>query len=316
MGIKYSESFLYNMNPEYEKKIVEALLKADRLNQNSAEFEDIIYEFKHRQLKPYLQKVFQSNNVVLLSSLNPLPTQFNVFVAKDLKSKNQQRVFIDVSRVITYDNIAGKYKCVNIDQLISMMLTGIEDMAFTNEKTRPLICTSEVRRLSMQCWASLFTNIIDYLHKISLDKNVTARCKLMACMYFADNMMGIEDGYKKMRYAALKWTGVSEREEDIILHYMDELETDPFKDIKSFIVFVSKVLKIPTLSIDAFVERWLFIYGTKTIFATEYWPAFATMMTDAYAGCFLNNQKTIEKICGSNMTMLAKEIIEAGGRFV
>lgn len=316
MATKYAESYLYSMNPEYEKKLVESVLKADRLDQNSPEFDDIVYEFKHRQLASYMQKIFLSPNVVLISSLNPLPSQFSVFVAKDLKSKNQLRVFMDVSRVIRYDNVSGKYACVNIDQLIAMLISAVEDMAFVNERTRPQICTGNIKRMSMQCWASLFTHIIDYLHKISLDKNITARCKLLACMYFCDNMLGEDDGYKKMRFNALQWCGVSEREEQIILRYLDDEDADPFKNIKTFVIFVGKVLKIPTLSVDAFVERWLFLYGVKTVFALEYWPTFAAMITDAYTGCFINNQKTIEKVCGNNMVMLAKDIIDAGGKFV
>lgn len=317
MATKYSESYLYTMNPEYEKKIVECMLKAERLNQNDSKFDDIINEFKHRQMDNWMITIFQSKNCILLAPEVSLPTQFNVFVAKDVKSGNAKKVFMDVSRVIRYDNIAGKYKCVDIDQLIAQLIAATENFAFSDEKFRSVICTAKARTMSMQCWASLFTNIVDYLHKISLDKNLTARCKLMACMYFAENMSGIEDGYKKLRHAALSWTGLSDREEGIIEKYIETSDMpNPFKDIKTFISFVGHVLKIPTLSLDAFIERWLFIYGTKTAFATEYWPALAAMVTDAYVGCYINNQKTIEKICGPNMVMLAKEIIKTGGSLI
>ena len=106
-------------------------------------------------------------------------------------------------------------------------------------------------------------------------------------------------------------------EEDIIKMYVDKRnDVNPFLNIRTFVDFVADVLKIPTLTVDAIVEKWLFIYGTKTVFALEYWPALVTMITDAYVGCFINNQKTIEKVCGSNMVTLAKAIIDVGGSFV
>ena len=40
--------------------------------------------------------------------------------------------------------------------------------------------------------------------------------------------------------------------------------------------------------------------------------AFASMLTDAYVGAYLNNQKTIEKIVGTNMIEYTKALLQIG----
>ena len=63
------------------------------------------------------------------------------------------------------------------------------------------------------------------------------------------------------------------------------------------------------LTTDIIVEKWMFLFGTGTVFALEFLPAFITMMTDAYIGSFINNQKTIESKCGKTMVEFAKLMI-------
>jgi hypothetical protein len=41
----------------------------------------------------------------------------------------------------------------------------------------------------------------------------------------------------------------------------------------------------------------------------EYFPAFSAMITDAYNGGYLNQQKTIEKVCGAEMVEYSKQVI-------
>ena len=49
--------------------------------------------------------------------------------------------------------------------------------------------------------------------------------------------------------------------------------------------------------------------GPQTAFGLEYFPNFSTILTDAYTGVYLNNQKTIEKICGTSMIGYAKNVL-------
>ena len=55
------------------------------------------------------------------------------------------------------------------------------------------------------------------------------------------------------------------------------------------------------------------MYTPSTLFALEYYPAFAGMLTNAYIGCYLNNQSTIEKVAGKDMISFVKSILEMRG---
>ena len=79
--------------------------------------------------------------------------------------------------------------------------------------------------------------------------------------------------------------------------------------MKKFINVTKDAFKIERLSVDLIVEKWMYIFGPGTVFSLEYLPAFITMMTDAYVGSFINNQKTIEKICGKSMVEFGKLMI-------
>ena len=59
------------------------------------------------------------------------------------------------------------------------------------------------------------------------------------------------------------------------------------------------------LTLSLVIEKWMFLYGSATVLALEFLPSFLTMITDAYSGVYLNNQKSIEK-------MLAKDLVELG----
>lgn len=307
MGKTYADSYLYSKYPQYQKSIMDILLNGERLDTNAKDFDDIVYEFKHRQIADYLYKILKSPKVVLLTHTNPLPKPLKVLAAKDPKDKQTYKVFVDVSGLVIKKD--GIWHCADIDILIAHLVNAMVCMAYTLQPQ--LILSQNVQILGMQNFSILFTHVVDYLLKISLDPTVKARVQMMACMFFAENMLGA--GYDKLRYAARKITGLSEREENILELYKDE---HSFLNIKTFIDYVGKALKKTNLTVDTFIDRWMMLYGTSTPFATEYFPALSTLLTDAYVGCYLNNQKTIEKICDKTYVEYCKEILQKGSSFV
>ena len=75
-----------------------------------------------------------------------------------------------------------------------------------------------------------------------------------------------------------------------------QLDKDSFTNIKNFVDTIARILKVNALKVDNFIEKWVFLYKSGTQFATEYYPAFSSMLTNAYHGAYINNQKTIEKV--------------------
>ncbi len=82
----YAQTYLFRQYSEYEKKMYEFIMTADRVNVNSKEFEDVLYDFKRRNINSNLLKIITSKNVILgIGKSQSLPKAFKVFVDKDVK---------------------------------------------------------------------------------------------------------------------------------------------------------------------------------------------------------------------------------------
>ena len=60
----------------------------------------------------------------------------------------------------------------------------------------------------------------------------------------------------------------------------------------------------------------MYLYGINTVFALEYYPALSAMLTDAYCGAYINNQKTIEKVVGNTLVTYSRNVITKCGGMV
>lgn len=311
MSKTYNNTFIYTKFP-YEENIFRFLINAERIDKDSPKFEDIKYEFKKRQTHSSLLKILCSQNVILCTSQGmPLNTQFRVICSRDpkFKSNTDYKVFIDCSGLIVLDK-DGNYKCRNIDILISHTINAMVCMIY--HKAESQILSTQLVTDSMEAFANLFTHVIDYLAKISVIPSTKAKCQYLACMYFVQNVMD-KDFNENYQHMAGKIANISEREQDMIMTQCDEAD---FTTIKSFIAKLSELLKIPTLKVDNVIDKWMYLYGSNTVFALEYYPALSAMLTDAYCGAYINNQKTIEKVVGNTLVSYTKNVIAKGGALV
>lgn len=316
MAKNFASTYLYGKYNEYEKETIDFLLKADRIDQNSPEFEDIAYEVKKRQVSPALIKVLKSPNVVLMTKAKPLSKAFKVFCAKDIKTDNEMRVFIDVSGIIKMNDVAGKYICDrnSIDVFISYLVDAMSTFIYYSPKgTDRIVNNSKIRSVGAKTFADLFSHIVDYLCKISTISGSKNKCMFMAAMYYLVNLLGADPSSEATKAVAKKAADISEREAEIILIQM---KPESFQNIKFFVDTVADVLHLNKLTLDTIVERWMYIYGTGTVFALELFPSFSNMLTDAYVGAYINNQKTIEKIAGTGMVEFTKTILTIGAESV
>lgn len=316
MAKNYASTYLYSMYNQYEKETVDFLLKADRFDQNSPEFEDIVYEVKKRQISPAIVKVLASSNVVLMSNSKPLSKAFKVFCAKDIKNNEGLKVFIDVSGIIKKNPDSGKYACSrsDIDIFISYLVDAMSTFIYYSPKgTDRIVNNSKIRSVGAKTFADLYSHIVDYLCKISTISGSKNKCCFMAAMYYLVNLLGADPNSDATKAIAKKVSNISEREAEIILIQM---KPDSFVNIKFFTETVADVLHLNKLTLDTIVEKWMYIYGTGTVFALELLPAFSNMLTDAYVGAYINNQKTIEKIAGTGMVEFTKTILTIGAESV
>lgn len=312
MPKNFSNTYLYTKYGEYEKHIFTFVMSAIEIDKNVPAFDDIAYDVKRRQISSSLLKILKSNKVVLLIGEKPLPKPFKVTCMKDIKANSMERkIFIDVSDIIRKDS-TGKYICREVDILISYLVSAMINMIYYIDEKR-FISNASLTKQGADCFSSLFTYVVDYVAKISVVPGSKGKCIYLSAMYYLSNILGKDPNMESTYTIAKNLSGISDREADMINL---QISNDAFLNVKLFIESLSDVLKVSKLTLDVVVEKWMFLFGTGTVFGLEHFPSFATMITDAYVGAYINNQKTIEKIAGRPMVDFSKNIIDIGGHSV
>ena len=316
MAKTYAGTYLYTQYSEYEKQIFSFMMSGEEIDKDTSDFDDIKYEVKKRQVSNSLVKVLESKEVILLRGEKPLPKAFKVFCAKDIKGpkKDKMKVFIDCSNIIEVDKESGRYVCKrnNIDIFISYLVSAMHTFIYYADEDR-FTSNSKIMQVGAQAFASIFTHVIDYSCKISNMATVKNKCMYLAALYYISNILGKDHTTDGARRVAMKISGLSERDAGIV---DIQIKAESMMNIKYFVETVASVLRLNKITLDVVVERWMSIYGTGTVFALEIFPAFASMITDAYVGAYINNQKTIEKIAGTSMTEFTKVILSIGAESV
>ena len=314
----YVDTYLYNKYPLYTKKLTNAIMQDPIIDKGSTAFEDVIYEVKRARVSDALVRILNSSNVILLNCDEPLPRAFKVFCAKDFRSKDQKlKIFIDCTNVITKSKNSTDL-IVEESKLISYLINAGVTMVY-HKATDKILSRNYLIVEAATCFAKLFTYIIDYLVKVSIQETNKIKVTYMSAMYFLQCVMGFDTD--KSIGTAKKIAGISDREATMVDILLDkashvkgvpESDTNPFKDIKCFIRAMREVMHYDSKAIseDIIVQKWMELFGPGTVFGLEYYPALSAMMTDAYVGSFLNSQKTIENICKVNMVSYSKYILD------
>ena len=197
--------------------------------------------------------------------------------------------------------------------LISLLTSAITNLMYY--KMPEKLFSYNMLDFGSSCFTKLFVHVLDLIAKISVMDGAKSRCEYLASKYFHSNIActyeagkAISNFSQSVRAKAIKDSELSSRESDVIDSVVPD---EAFVNIKLFIEAVSDYLKLSSsLTIDNFLEKWMYMYGgPQTAFGLEYFPNFATIITDAYNGCYLNNQKTIEKICGNDMVGFTKGLL-------
>ena len=316
MAKTYAGTYLYGQYNEYEKQIFSFMMAGSEIDKDTSDFDDIKYEVKKRQVSNSLVKVLESKKVVLLYGEKPLPKAFKVFCVKDIKGpkKDEMKIFIDCSNIISIDKASGRFTCTrnNIDIFISYLVSAMHTLIYYADEDR-ITSNSKVMQVGAHAFATLFTHVVDYACKISSMPSSKNKCMYLASLYYLSNILGKDHTTEGCRRIAKKISGLSDREAGIV---DIQIKSESMMNIRYFSETVSNILRINKLTLDVIVERWMSIYGTGTVFALEMFPAFASMITDAYVGAYINNQKTIEKIASTSMTEFTKVLLSIGAESV
>ena len=313
----YTDAYLYTKYPIYTQKLMNAITKDPIIDKKSDAFKDVIYEIKRARVSGSLMTILNSDNVVLLDCEEPLPRPFKVFAAKDFKSPDKKiKIFIDCTNVITKSKTSSDF-IINESKLISFLINAGVTMIY-HKIPEKLLTKDNLIYEATTCFSKLFTQIIDYLLKISIQESSKLRVLYISSIYFLKGILNYDEDRAKS--IAQKIAGISDRECTILDVLIDKASNpkglskepiDPFGDINIFIKSMRDILHFnpKAISTDIVVERWMQMYGPSTVFGLEYFPALSSIITDAYIGAFLNSQKTIETVCKTNMVTYSKAIL-------
>lgn len=298
-----SKCYLYSKMNGYTKVMADAILHAKRIDRNTTEFaEDVGLEIKRSKAPIYLLKILNSKNTHLLQPENPLPKPIRVFAAKDIKGNKKINAFIDISNIITETN---NNRCkVNTSVLIAYLLSAKHNMmyygipgAFSNK--------SQLVLLETRAFAKLFTHVIDYLGNISVIPENREKMMYLSAEYFLYNHLKLTDE-DRIHEIAMKVADINESQQNIFNIVSDGKD---LKTLPGFVDTVKTIFKMNKLTLSLVIEKWMFLYGAATVLSLEFLPSFLTMITDAYSGVYLNNQKSIEKILAKDLVELGKMLI-------
>jgi hypothetical protein len=307
----YSDCYLYSKG-NYDKKLFEFLMHCEYVDKTDESFSDLESDIRKRQVTSSLSKVLESSQTRLCIGEESLPRAFKVFVAKDIKGDKSLKAFIDVTGIIKKDNGRYVYSSNDIDILISYLIGAMNAKIYYTEPSR-LTNRNSLVEDGIKCFSGLFYYIIDYLRINSID-NARAKCLYLAAKYYQICLLGKEES-ESVENKALKISGLSEKEAQLINIYLENI-SEPYKNIDTFIKAIAVVLKTNSLTLDVFIDKWMFLYGVGSQFATELYPAFANMIIYAYVGAYLNNQKTIEKVIGRPMVDFVNELFKVGSELL
>lgn len=307
---KLNETYLYKKMPDYGKDIHGFIINGNRIDKTNESISDIKYEVKRKNVDYTLTKLLDSNRVVLVIPQKPLPKSLKIFTCKDIKTDKKTKVFIDCFGCIEPSGSGYKFtnnvSAVNI--FISYLVAARTSFIWEVEPRRFLTNTNLIQS-STKTFAALVNYVIDYIGKININTDLRNKSLYLASFYYQVNMLGKDVDDKSVRTIAIKTSGVPETQANILEL---DFEKDSFKDIENFIKLAANSLRIKGLTIDTFIEKWMFLYSPNTIFAIELFEYFAQMITDTYIGAYINNQKTIEKVTKQNMVEFSKILINIG----
>lgn len=304
----YDSSYLYGKSNQGQA-LYEYLVKAERIDKKAPGFDNIRYVVKRNQVTSCLSALIDKESIVFTTPAKPLPRSFKVFAAKDVKDQNKPtKVFIDTSDILKFVNGEWTVRTADINKLVSYLACALSTLIYHTDPTL-IINNTTLLSTSTDAFAKLASNIIDYMRIGGVD-NVRQKMMYISALYYQIGIL-LKDDTPTVYQKALKVSQLSEREANLL---QSQVTLDCYKDIKTFIDAVAKVLKVEDhLRLENFVDKWLFLYGSGTQYATEVFTAFSNLMLNAYVGAYLNNQNTIEKLIGRYMVEYSNTLFRLGG---
>lgn len=323
---KISDSYLYQ-TADYNKKIFEYLMSAERVDKNADGFADVVYAIK-KQANAILMKVLLSDKVTLMIDPNNkgVARPFKVIYVKDIKDhKQKRRVFIDCTGIISKED-SGEYSCKKIGTMIAYLMGAMTYILYYSNPAL-VLGNHTIMKNGTGAFVDMAMYVLGYLKVPITYADNKERMSFVLAEYFAYCVAGIGmDSKSNYGYNLAKQiSGITDKKTCDYLHTLfsftfadGDCKIDKF--IEKFAeVFLEQTKDAPVhknrnpLTVEAFSHRWMYAFGPNTFIGLECFVPFAQILTDCYSGAFINQQNTIEKVAGSKVVVaFTNELLKVG----
>lgn len=313
---QYSDCYLYNsVKKQVEPNIIKFIQTSVEVDKSTESFQRTVVEaMKYRRTDNSIIKVLMSDNVVLLMSNNnlPLPRSFKVFVSKDIRTGhdiNKRKAFIDVTSVITYKDGEYTIRERELDILITYITSAMHQFIYYGDP-KMILMDRDILVSGAKCFAMLYKDIVNYLLKISVNGNLSGKVLYLAAIYYFVNLLkkDMTESYYNIAKKIAKLD--SEEEYEITMMQFGGLQN--MTDINIFTTKIAELCGNTSMTLNVFVDKWTYRFGSGTQYAMELYPAFANMLINASSGQYLNNSASISNICGTDMVVFYKAGLRIG----
>ena len=298
----FNTSYLYNLNlKKHDSSLLSYIMKADRIDKDSEAFSGIREDIKRQQTSAILAQVLAMPNVHLCINSVELPPAFKVFEAFDVKKDRRPAVFIDVTRLI---ELKGSYfVCKDLGKLITYLFGAMIYLIYRKDTVR-VVNNSELTIAGTECYVGMVDYILDYMRIIGYSNNKDKISYLVALFYLV-HMLGKEcDDYAKNIAAK-----VSKLPANYINAMNMFIEDGIFDNINDFITFIAETFKLKGFTTEVFISKWIYLYGNGSQYATELFTSLAILVSNAFCGAYVSNQKQIERVCGQSMVKFCNALL-------
>lgn len=307
----FRDSYLYTMKNgskssdsiKNDRMLIEYINGCERIDKRSQAFAGIIEDVKRQQNSSVLLNILLNPNVEICTYKFPLPPAFKVFDAKDIKNNKKHTIFVDMTELLKIAPGYDYYTCKRIDIFVCYLFSALSYLLYRND-TGMIMANSNIMISGAECYSNLFTYIIDYLRILgfSASKN---KVKYLASLFYLCTVCQCELGNHTKNISA-KIAKITPTEMNAYDLYIQDTD---FTNIATFIDSITKQFNLKGLTLEVFVRRWIMSFGNGTQYALELFPSFSTMITSAYTGAYIVNQKQIEASCANSMITFTRALL-------
>ena len=224
-----------------------------------------------------------------------------------LSPNKEAKVFIDCTGLFKL-GADGIFVCKEIDKLCAYLIMALVNLLYFDHNTN-LIDNSTITKSSTSCFVKLFTAVLDNLRVTNFSEN-RIKIAYIVGVYYGFSFIG--KPLDSARAYAANAIGINSKDAG---GYDYWYTLEDLANIDTFITFLAKTFKLGDLNSSIYLVRYIQMYGKGTIFGLELLPSFLSVITNADSGTFINQQKTILKLCGKDIVTATNEIIKLGNEF-